>query len=298
MISVPSVAKKTMGHGVLKEHGEARAATRQGWGCRSIHQQERETDGTGPLDPTSANRRRLAVARVHAVRKKAFHRSELSIRFFKAGQRWYNASGVLGGALLARPPGDLNRYTAHQLMNQRRRMRYSLSFLLLAVTLVAIVVGYFAREIDGRICRKSDTLSKFDVDFAKSPFSPVAVQSPTETAADELFDLIDVQCCGARAVELYVADNPESPYFSQGTFIAGKADRTVFVKFDFDRWGRYRLDLRRLKYIFDPADPVASQRNDAIERSYIKAANEQLNQRRVKDREETGGELVSQRRAV
>jgi hypothetical protein len=51
----------------------------------------------------------------------------------------------------------------------------------------------------------------------------------------------------------------------------GNDGNDFFIKYEVYRWGRYRLDLGRLRYRLDLTDPVAQSYNAAIDDAFAKA---------------------------
>jgi hypothetical protein len=51
----------------------------------------------------------------------------------------------------------------------------------------------------------------------------------------------------------------------------GQSKNQFSIKYVFEEWGRYRLDLGQMAYLSDPTDPDARARNDAIHRAFQQA---------------------------
>ncbi|QDU98184.1 hypothetical protein [Lignipirellula cremea] len=144
------------------------------------------------------------------------------------------------------------------------RMGIGLCALPVAVAIALPLVSWFDRETRGRLTlERHAEAAKGERDLCYDSVSRVF----NEHHADDLQISIRAaveSCASDRAIPL-----PEVR-FKEPALPAG--DRQVFWKVE--RWGRYRLDPWRMKYVFDIHDPLALERNWALSQASTQAAHD------------------------
>jgi hypothetical protein len=135
--------------------------------------------------------------------------------------------------------------------------------------LIAVALGAIRSEIVGRIQTEADTS---DIVFRTGASPTVAFVCRTAQDARNVSDSFDRGQFIAAATEHARATFPDAADALRDAVITtGTHEHICFVKYDFSRWGRYRLDLPRLCYTHDINDPVARSRNTAIYKSFAAA---------------------------
>ena len=151
----------------------------------------------------------------------------------------------------------------------KHRFRFRLRTLLLGAALIAVTFGILRSEVVGRIQTEIDAN---DIIFRSGPSATVAFVCRTPHDARNVSETFDRSQFIATATEHARAAFPDvAKALCDTTIDTGTYKNIFFVKYDFSRWGRYRLDLRRLCYTHDVNDPVAKSRNSAIYKSFAVA---------------------------
>ena len=136
------------------------------------------------------------------------------------------------------------------MLHHRQRLRFSfgLRTLLGVVLLVAVCAAWVRRESIGYLVHESEAL-----DFGGG--SRVMVEIDGAADVDAFTSLIvdelqrDARERGLDSIDICIAE-----------FKVGKRR---FLKCDFDRWAKRRLDPWRFRYVLDYDDPIAKSRNSA-----------------------------------
>lgn len=147
--------------------------------------------------------------------------------------------------------------------------RIRLRTLLIGTALIAMTLGKLSSEIVGRIQTEADT-SHVDFRTGSSPTVSFVCRTPQD--ARSVSDTFDCDQFIATATEHARTTFPDAANgLRDASVITGTHENIFFVKYDFSRWGRYRLDLSRFRYTHDFNDPVAKSRNTAIYKSFATA---------------------------
>ena len=158
-----------------------------------------------------------------------------------------------------------------------RRFQYRLRSFLLITALAAAVAGVLGSQINGRIQTEGDP--PFVTDFGWTLVSFSTGSSPTlafvcksEDDARKLTAQFDKEQFVSQVNAIAHATAPASSHARMNYCVTvGRSDTMFFIKYDFARWGKYRLDARRMAYVFDPNDPAAESRNAAVHHSFQQA---------------------------
>ena len=159
-----------------------------------------------------------------------------------------------------------------------RHIRYSLRSLLLVTTAVAVIAAVLVPQLKGRIQQEgdpgffTDSRHVFGI-LIRSGVPPTLVfVCATEDDARKLNTAFDRDSFRAMVVSAGSAETPPVERTISEFDIRGRQWGTYFlVEYDFAHWGRYRLDARHMRYVFDADDPLAKQRNAAVHRAFKEA---------------------------
>ena len=164
-------------------------------------------------------------------------------------------------------------------MGSRTPIRYSIATLLAIVTICAVIVHWCHYYTTGTICLKSDADSWHNsgISFVDSSFLPFVEVCRDQSEAELLLEAFDRKSCEQRFQQL-IQQSPIKTMTPLPTtnYSLFRAENAVGVKYDCDEWGRYKLDLNKVKFVFDTSDPVAAERNAILHESNVKAIREQL----------------------
>ena len=160
----------------------------------------------------------------------------------------------------------------------RQRFRFSLRSLLFFTLAFAVLAGIIGQQLVGRIQREGDRGFFTDlrrlgpqIDFGKDAGELIFLCA-SEGDARELTNVFD---CEAFRVDVALAGQTEAPHigFANDEFCirSMKIGKFVLVKYDFEQWGRYRLNAQRLTYELDINDPLAARRNAAVHSAFKQA---------------------------
>lgn len=162
----------------------------------------------------------------------------------------------------------------------RRYFRYSLRSLLLLTTVVAVFAAVLVPQLKGRIQQEGDpgffTVSRHVTGILmRSGVPPMLVfRCATEDDARKLTTAFDRDSFRAFVDSVGRAETPPAEWAIKEFDIRSRQWGTCFlVEYDFAHWGRYRLDARHMRYVFDSRDPVAEPRNAVVHRAFKEAVS-------------------------
>lgn len=152
---------------------------------------------------------------------------------------------------------------------EKYRVQYRLSALFLATAMFAVTVDFVRSEIIGRLQTEADDT---DVIFRSGPGPMLCFACATHDDAHDILQNFDEIQFTAAVTEQTRAAFPNTADVLRDALVTTSVHNNVFfVKYDFSRWVRYRMDLPRLRYVRDSSDPIAESRNTAIEQSFVAA---------------------------
>ena len=151
-------------------------------------------------------------------------------------------------------------------MGSRTRFQCRLRTLFFGMTLITIAFNVVRIESAGRI-RSNPS------DFCDNS-SSIFFVCRTPADARNVCDTFDTNQFIALAAQHFRSMHPNAKEMSVKEITAGAVTQGLhknvyFIKYDFPRWGRYRLSLRQFRYVHAINDPVAKYRNEAIHKSFL-----------------------------
>ena len=153
----------------------------------------------------------------------------------------------------------------------RNQYQISLRAIFLAILAVGIVLGVWRSESVGRLGLESDTWEM------SSGFShgQLIFTCKSNGEAEKLTTDINQGRLLVFAESVIREKCPQAARSVIEATIQAEGDgRVVRVYYLWHRWGRWRLEIMRMKYVFDRDDPVARSRNVSVYESFQEAARQ------------------------
>jgi hypothetical protein len=160
----------------------------------------------------------------------------------------------------------------------RCRLRFRLRSLLLMMAVVGVVSGLLGSQFRGRVQTEVDPGFVTDFQWSGITFSTgssptIAFACASEADACNLEAALDVEQFCSDVQTIAGRKAPESSRVpADFSVCVERSKKFGLVKYDFARWGRYRLDARQMAYVFDLHDPAAESWNAAANRAFLQAA--------------------------
>ena len=148
---------------------------------------------------------------------------------------------------------------------KRRWYQFSLRSLFVVITVLSVgplpAVWWLRTQMEGELLTEQEA----DIDVGTGPMPTLCFSCATAEDASDLAEQFDKEAFYAsvqKSLPEADKDTPLSIYY-------GRYGDFVFITYDFNRWGRYRLELPSCRYRFDLSDPVADKRNADSRQSVI-----------------------------
>lgn len=143
----------------------------------------------------------------------------------------------------------------------RGRWTFTLRAAAVLFGLLAIPCAWLRVEMTGRLTRMSDAECAVKLGVLPRSIRGVAAS-----------DAIGMHELTAKVLSILEREMPNHPFMPDDfQFNEHRDTHGRIVMYDFKKWRRIHLDIRRLRYLLDSDDPVAKTRNSRVHEA-IKAA--------------------------
>ncbi len=139
---------------------------------------------------------------------------------------------------------------------RQRRISFSIRSVLITTLVVSVGLAWLRYETRGCLALEGVIVSS-----GQSPMVEISVDA----------DRTELESSIRAALKRHACKHGFAP--PAVSFTVVESENRRFLIYDFERWVRHRLDIRRCEYVLDYNDPIVRTRNEALAETIETAAS-------------------------